>query len=131
MQMLTEIFRTEGIPTEDRTLFREAVRGIILNGRQAFRIHSPVNGDYKFPGGGVLPGESHEQALRREVREEHGASVAAIHSEFGMVIEYSIPVKTDYDLFKMASYFYRCRLNETMASQNLDDCEKDLAFKPM
>lgn len=129
MQMLTEIFRTEGIPTEGRTLFREAVRGIILNGRQAFRIHSPVNGDYKFPGGGVLPGESHEQALRREVREESGASVAAIHGEFGMVIGYDIPEEADYDLFKMASTYYRCSLDKVFSSQDLDDYERELAFR--
>jgi 8-oxo-dGTP pyrophosphatase MutT (NUDIX family) len=130
MQLLIEIFRTEGVSTEGRIIFREAVRAIILNGREVYMIHSPVNGDYKFPGGGVLPGESHEQALRREVREESGRSVRAIEGEFGMVIEYDIPEEPDYDLFKMASYYYLCGLNETLASQNLDDYERDLAFQP-
>lgn len=51
--LLKEIFRTESVPTQGRTVFREAVRGIILNGQDVFMIHSPVNGDYKFPGGGV------------------------------------------------------------------------------
>lgn len=130
MKLLKEIFRTEGAPRKGRTIFREAVRGIILNGREVFMIHSPVNGDYKFPGGGVQPGESHEQALRREAREEAGASVDAIHGEFGMVIEYDIPEEPDYDLFKMASYYYLCGLNENVTSQNLEDYERELAFKP-
>jgi len=130
MRLLIEIFRTEGVSTEGRIIFREAVRAIILNGREVYMIHSPVNGDYKFPGGGVLPGESHEQALRREVREESGRSVRAIEGEFGMVIEYDIPEEVDFDVFKMASYYYRCRLDDSVSSQSLDDYERELAFKP-
>ncbi len=131
MQLLKEIFRTEGISTEGRTIFREAVRGIILNGRDVFMIHSPVNGDYKFPGGGVQPGESHEQALRREVQEESGRAIATIMGEFGIVIEYDIPEVMDYDLFKMASDYYLCSLDDSVSSQILDDYEQDLAFKPV
>jgi|WetSurSiteA1Bulk_404760.scaffolds.fasta_scaffold60860_2 8-oxo-dGTP diphosphatase len=91
MKLLKEIFRTEGISLQGRTIFREAVRGIILNGRDVFMIHSPVYGDYKFPDGSVQQGESHAQALRREIREESGASVSSIHGEFGIVIEYDLP----------------------------------------
>lgn len=131
MRLLTEIFRTEGISTQGRTVFREAVRGIILNGRDVFMIHSPVNGDYKFPGGGIQPNESHEQALRREVGEECGAAVSAIFGEFGMVIEYDLPEETDFDVFKMASYYYRCSVEEGFIAQDLDDYEQDLAFRPM
>jgi 8-oxo-dGTP diphosphatase len=130
MQLLTEIFRTEGAPREGRTILREAVRAIILNGRQAFMIHSPVNGDYKFPGGGVQPEETHEQALRREVLEESGRSILAIEGGFGQVIEYDIPEETDFDVFKMASYYYRCSLDDSVSKQNLDDYERDLAFRP-
>jgi len=131
MQLLKEIFRTEGIPTEGRTLFREAVRGIILNEQDVFMIHSPVNGDYKFPGGGVHPSESHGQTLRREVREESGRSVRAIEGEFGMVIEYDIPEETDYDVFKMASYYYLCSLDDSLSAQILNGYEQDLALSPV
>jgi 8-oxo-dGTP diphosphatase len=131
MKLLKEIFRTEDAPTEGRTVFREAVRGIILNDRDVFMIHSPVNGDYKFPGGGIQPGESHEAALCREVWEESGASVSAIHGEFGRVIEYDLPEETDYDVFKMASYYYLCSLDGVFSAQNLDSYEQALAFKPV
>lgn len=130
MVLLKEIFRTEDVPTEGRTVYREAVRGILLSGRDVFMIHSPVNGDYKFPGGGVQPDESHEQALRREVSEESGALVAAIQGEFGMVIEYDLPEEADYDAFKMASHYYLCSLDGVISAQNLDNYEIDLAFKP-
>jgi hypothetical protein len=55
MQLLKEIFRTKGVPKKGRIVF---VRSIILNGPDVFMIHSPVNGDYKFPGGGGHPRET-------------------------------------------------------------------------
>ena len=44
-------------------MIREAVRAIILKGEQVLMVYSPVNGDYKFPGGGVQDGEDHQVAL--------------------------------------------------------------------
>lgn len=57
-------------------------------------IYSPKNGDYKFPGGGVDHGESFEEALIREIREECGVTVARIEREFGCVIEYDRPAES-------------------------------------
>ena len=52
-------------------------------------IYSPVNGDYKFPGGGIEPNEPHIETLRREIREESGATLTQITGEFGKTIEYA------------------------------------------
>jgi 8-oxo-dGTP pyrophosphatase MutT (NUDIX family) len=131
MRLLKEIFRNEGINREGRTVFREAVRGIILDGRKLLMIYSPVNGDYKFPGGGVDDGETYEQALIREIKEETGAMVASIDKEFGNIIEYALPLEQDYDVFKMTSYYYLCKIGSEFGGQNLDQYEKDLDFKPI
>jgi 8-oxo-dGTP pyrophosphatase MutT (NUDIX family) len=113
-----------------KIFYREAVRGIILRGRELLMIYSPVNQDYKFPGGGVGAGESYEQTLYREVLEESGAQVARIDGEFGKVIEYDLPMEKDYDLFKMTSYYYLCQIEPGFGHQQLDDYEEDLKFCP-
>jgi 8-oxo-dGTP pyrophosphatase MutT (NUDIX family) len=131
VNILTEIHRSAGVNVKGRTIYRTAVRGVILRGRDLLMVHSANVGDYKFPGGGVAEGESHTQALCREVREECGASILHIGSEIGAVIEYNIPIEKDYDAFKMTSHYYRCDVEGEFGAQKLDDYEQELGFKPV
>ena len=128
--LLGEIYRTPNIPTHGKTTTRQAVRAIICRVDKLLMIYSPVNGDYKFPGGGVKNGESHAQALRREICEECGISGAQVGEPYGRVIEYDRPVETDYDVFKMTSHYYFCRTDAATAPQRLDDYERQLGFTP-
>ncbi len=107
------------------------MRGVILRGRSLLLIYSSQRGDYKFPGGGVQAGESHAQALCREVQEESGMLVGQIGVEIGAVVEYNIPIEKDYDAFKMTSHYYFCEVEGDFGAQNLDDYEQDLGFKPV
>lgn len=102
-----------------------------MRGRNLLMIYSSNVGDYKFPGGGVDEGESHAQALCREIQEECGITVAHIGTEIGAVIEYDIPVEKDFDIFKMTSHYYRCDVQGGFGIQKLDDYEQDLGFKPI
>jgi len=131
MKILTEIHRSSGIDTAGKTVHRTAVRAVILRGRELLMVHSTSVGDYKFPGGGVDLGESHEQALARELREECGASLLGVDGELGAVIEYDFAEEKEFDVFKMTSHYYCCRVGDGFGTQNLDDYEKDLGFKPV
>ena len=63
-------------------------------------------GDYKdwweFPGGKVEPGETEEEALRREIREELDADIT--------VDQYITTVEYDYPEFHLSMACYLCRL---------------------
>jgi 8-oxo-dGTP pyrophosphatase MutT (NUDIX family) len=131
MKILTEIHRAEGINISGKTVYRTAVRAVILRGRELLMVYSSAVGDYKFPGGGVDLGESHEQALARELREECGASLLSVDGELGAVIEYNFAEEKDFDVFMMTSHYYFCQAGDDFGAQKLDDYERDLGFKPV
>jgi 8-oxo-dGTP pyrophosphatase MutT (NUDIX family) len=131
MNLLAEIHYRPGLNIHGRTIYRTAVRGVILRGRDLLMVYSSNVGDYKFPGGGVGEGETHAQALCREVQEESGMSVLRVGSEIGAVIEYNTAIEKDYDAFKMTSHYYLCEVQGGFGEQKLDDYERDLGFQPV
>jgi len=131
MQILTEIFRNPGVDIHGKTDHRAAVRAVVIRERELLMVYSPVNGDYKFPGGGVEKNEKPEFALRREVEEECGMNLTRILEDIGCVVEYAIPMKTEFDVFKMTSSYYLCEIDSAVKAQRLDAYEKDLGFQPI
>jgi 8-oxo-dGTP pyrophosphatase MutT (NUDIX family) len=129
MNILTEIHRSPGINLKGKTVYRTAVRGVIIHDKNLLMIYSSNVGDYKFPGGGVNEGETHAQALCREIQEECGMEVKHIGSEIGAVIEYNIATESDYDVFKMTSHYYLCDVEDGFGAQNLDGYEQELGFQ--
>jgi 8-oxo-dGTP diphosphatase len=74
--------------------------GAFLVSRRQAGVH--LAGLWEFPGGKIDSGETHEQALRREMREELDADVEV--GELVFDIEHAYPERT------VALFFYRCRL---------------------
>jgi 8-oxo-dGTP diphosphatase len=106
MKILTEIHRNKGININGKAIHRTAVRAIIRRGQDLLMVFSSAVGDYKFPGGGVDDGESHEQALARVLRKECGASLLWEDGELGAGIEYNFAEEKGSDVFKMTSHYY-------------------------
>ena len=131
VKILAEIHRRPGVNIQGKTIYRTAVRAVILHGQDLLMVFSSAVGDYKFPGGGVNDGESHEQALSRELREECGASLLSVDGELGAVIEYNFAKDKGFDVFKMTSYYFFCQVEDGFSAQKLDEYEKDLGFKPV
>ena len=131
MDLLSEFFRSAGINRDGKTVSREAVRGIIRQGSELLMIHSSVNGDFKFPGGGIQEGESHVQALVREIQEECGIAEVVIGQALGKVIEYDFAVEPDFETFRMTSYYYLCQAERGFGALMLDDYEMELGFHPV
>lgn len=127
-----DLYHQEFLNLEGSSVFREAVRAVIRQGREVLFIHSTVKGDYKFPGGGIEEGEDHEAALRREVQEECGFRLDRIGEKIAVINEYAAAKEENVDFFRMESHYYECTCHSGVPHpQNLDDYEKELGMKPV
>lgn len=108
---------------------REAVRAIIRKDGKIALVKSEKEHYYKFPGGGIEPGESHLGALLREVREETGLQVRADSvREFGLVCEKRKSIMEPEIIFEQRSYYYTAEVEADAGAQDLDDYEAELGY---
>lgn len=128
MRLLTQIFHQTGLPLSGRVTTLEAVRAIVLKGKQVLLVYSIINRDYKFPGGGMEEGEDHATTLQRELLEECGAQLKTILGEFGRVEEFDLTTEDEFDLFQMNSYYYLCEVEDVFGHQTLEDYEFAYGF---
>jgi A/G-specific adenine glycosylase len=86
----------------------EAVIGIIKKDLRFLIQKRPPNGLFadlwEFPGGKVRPGESLQQALRREIKEELDSTVTSL--------EYLTGVQHAYTQFQVTLHAFECRLEK-------------------
>ncbi len=115
---------------DGKIYYREAVRAIIIKDNKILMVHSDINKDYKFPGGGIEEGEDDESALKREVLEESGAHISA-YKYYGQVTEYDEGQFDNADLFKMLSKYYLVEIEEKFDKLNLDYYEEKFEFRPV
>ncbi len=115
---------------ERRVIERRAVRAVAFRGDKLLLIHARGPGDYKFPGGGVEPGESALEALGRELREETGHELA-VPGALALRVEERRPAKESGAVFHMISDYYLCEVADGPAGrQSLDAYEESLGFEP-
>lgn len=62
---------------------------------------------FEFPGGKIEPGETHVQALMRELNEEMAFRVNITEDDYFMTAEY------EYPDFKITMYSYLCSVQDT------------------
>jgi len=106
---------------------RPSVRGIIIRAGKIAMMHSKKYNYYKLPGGGIEPGETLEDTLIREVREESGLIVKPeTIKEFGYVRR--IEKGRFEDIFIQDNYYFLCEAESTIIEQQLDDYEAEEQF---
>lgn len=126
-----KIERRPGLNLNGKASLRRAARAVILKGDCLWMVYSQVNGDYKFPGGGIKDGEEQRQALMRELREETGATLNRIIRLVGITLEYDRTKFEGYEFFKMFSYYYLCTIGADLNLPQLDPYEAELGFTPV
>ncbi|MBQ8921185.1 MAG: NUDIX domain-containing protein [Oscillospiraceae bacterium] len=128
MKLLFEL-DTKDYPENGTVGRRPSVRGIIIRGGKICLIHSLKYDYYKFPGGGIEPGETQEQALIREMREETGLILRPESIRpYGRVLRKQ--KGRIEDIFIQENYYYFCEAEDTAAAQELDDYEAEEQFTP-
>ncbi len=116
------------IPEEYERNERIAVRAILFYGDQVLMVKTN-RGDYKFPGGGIKPGEDHKKALIREIAEETGYVMVKVRDKLGEVIQQHPDYADNNKFFVMKSIYYLCELeNLTNYGLKLDDYEAEQGF---
>lgn len=114
-----------------KKFYRPSVRGIIFDkdGNLAM-AYSEKYHYYKFPGGGIEDGETHIEALTREIKEETGLTLMPESvKEFGEVLRIQNKNEAGEDIiFVQYNYYYTCEVEREVGEQDLDDSEKEAGF---
>lgn len=112
-----------------RSFVRDSARSIIIANNKLAMIHSLKYDYYKFPGGGIEPGEDPSAAMIRETREEAGLIVIPqTIKEYGCVHRIQ---KSDTDAaerFIQDNYYFLCDVEHETVAQCLDDYESEEHF---
>jgi 8-oxo-dGTP diphosphatase len=84
----------------------EVVAAVIKKGNLFYVVQRPfkgeVGGKWEFPGGKIEIGESKEQALARELKEELNIEV--------MIYKHILTSDYEYNTFKIRIHFYECKI---------------------
>lgn len=125
MRLLFEL-KPADLDPNGTAFVRPSVRGIIRRQGRVAMVHSLKYDYYKFPGGGMEPGESQQETLIRETREEAGLTVLPDSiREFGCVHR----VQNYHDgCLIQDNYYYLCDTESELRSQRLDDYEEEEHF---
>lgn len=114
-------------PDEPRIL-RKAVRAVIVRKGKVALVKSLKEGFYKFPGGGIEPGETHIDALCRETLEELGLTVKTeTVKELGRIYEIRRSIDRN-GVFEQENFYYTADVEDGIVAQSLTPKESNLGY---
>ena len=111
---------------------RPSARAIIERDGKVLVMHSRKFDYYKFPGGGIEQGETPEEALVREVREESGYTVKPeTIEEYGSVLRRNRDGKDPEGIFEQQNFYYFCEIGDERVPIVQEEYEIEEGFEPV
>lgn len=110
---------------------KHCVRAIIIrDGKYVMQLSS--GGEYKLPGGGIEKGETHLDALEREVMEETGFKIKRDTAvPIGEVTEVRRDRHSGDMKYVCHSYYYTCETEAAAMETDLSPHEQMQGYKPV
>ena len=122
MHMLLE-FDEKNYSDTTRTFERFAVRGVVCRDGK-YAMQQDKYGMYKILGGGIDKGETHEDAVIREVQEESGLIVIRDSIKpIGEVLEVRRDIYDPKVKYICHTYVYTCDVEDEMSETNMTESE--------
>ena len=108
---------------------RTSARGVIIRNGKLALVRSARYGYVKFPGGGIEKGETEQQALIREVREETGLKVIPSSVRpFGFVLRLQKDSRVPGAVFEQRNSYYFCDAEAEPGETDRDAYEIEEGF---
>ncbi len=109
---------------------RHAVKGVCVDGEKILLMKSN-RGDYTFPGGGVEAGESHQEAIMREIKEETGYSCREVGKNIGCVQVRRRDLFDRDKMYESIMHFYMIKVSTEREEQKLTSSEAKWSLEPL
>lgn len=106
MKLIGKRIIENGIKNTSKLKTRDTIRGVIISDGKVLMLYSGLFNDYTFPGGGLKSDENHEEALKREMKEEIGANTVNIIKPIGYTEEVRYGISGSDSIYLQKSYYY-------------------------
>jgi ADP-ribose pyrophosphatase YjhB (NUDIX family) len=113
-----------------RRVTREAVKAVAVDDGRVLLLESRELGDFRFPGGGVEIGETHTEALARELDEDCGMVLRSLGELYLDVVERRVAFEARGLVFEMTSHYYWCDVAAGSGKPAHDPYERELSLTP-
>ena len=123
---MKELFRMDrqNYNPEGNVYERPSSRAVILKDGKVLLNYVAKFDCYEFPGGGIEPGETPEEAVIREVAEETGRIVVPDSvREFGLVVRRQQDSKDPDGIFEQMNYYFFCDVTDETVARKPDGHE--------